>query len=144
MVRKNSGMQRENNIKILSHHPLCPLLTTSYPLLCIMVTTGRAYCYTLCIFCSLLVQFEHSIGLGDESVRRLPFVVCIVHCLQFERSGDSTILPHNVWPYILCPRLRVGINPIKVTTRRAHRYTCIVDCSQFEHSCDSSILPHNV
>ncbi len=34
----------------------------------IMVITGRAHCYTFCIFRSLLVQFEHSFGLGGESL----------------------------------------------------------------------------
>ena len=34
----------------------------------IMVITGRAHCYTFCIFRSLLMQFEHSFGLGGESL----------------------------------------------------------------------------
>ena len=42
----------------------------------IMVITGRAHCYTFCIFRSLLMQFEHSFGLGGESILD-------VHYLQY-------------------------------------------------------------
>ncbi len=85
----------------------------------IMVITGRAHCYTFCIFRSLLMQFEHSFG-------RSLFAICIAHCSQFEHSGDSTMQSSQCVTVHPVPKFRSCHKAIMVITGRAHCYTfCI-------------------
>ena len=94
----------------------------------IMVITGRAHCYTFCIFRSLLMQFEHSrswIG-WRVSIRRSLFALCIAHCSQFEHSGDSTLQSSQCVTVHPVPKFRSCHKAIMVITGRAHCYTfCI-------------------
>ena len=63
----------------------------------IMVITGRAHCYTFCIFRSLLMQFEHSLGLGGESLLDVHY---LHYALLTARSLSTLVTPqcnpHNV------------------------------------------------
>ncbi len=63
-----------------------------------MVITGRAHCYTLCIFRSLLMQFEHSLGLGGESLLDVHY---LHYALLTARSLSTLVTlqcnPHNVF-----------------------------------------------
>ncbi len=95
-----------------------------------MVITGRAHCYTFCIFCSLLMQFEHSVGLVDSLyIGRSLFAICIAHCSQFEHSGDSTIQSSQCVTVHPVPKFRSCHKAIMVITGRAHCYTfCMYIC----------------
>ena len=48
---------------------------------CIFALDRRAHCYTFCIFHSLLMQFEHFLGLGGESPY-WTFTICTMHSSQ--------------------------------------------------------------
>ncbi len=56
----------------------------------IMVITGRAHCYTSCIFRSLLMQFEHSLGLGGESLLDVHY---LHYALLTARSLSTLVTP---------------------------------------------------